>query len=176
VSRHSLFRILLLAAVALWVSAAHADIRFRNFEDPDAPQWQEDEVQLPAFPKDENLISFDIGAATSNRFFIDGSTISPGKDGVVRYTLVIRTSGGATNVSFEGLRCGTRELRIYATGRADGQWARARISEWKRIESKAVNRHHAELSRTFFCAGGAEIATGEEGKDALIRGKHPLAP
>lgn len=41
-----------------------------------------------------------------------------GSDGIVRYVLVARSSAGTESVSFEGMRCATREVRIYAAQRA----------------------------------------------------------
>lgn len=167
---------LLLAGLA---SSALADIGFRKFYDEDdesaKPKWQEEEFALPEFPKDESLIEFYVSAGTANRFFVDGTSISRGKDGVVRFTLVVRMAGGSTNITYEGIRCENIEHRIYATGRTDGTWTKARISAWKRIENKPINRHHAALSRDFFCPSGEPINDAEEGRDALRRGKHPRA-
>lgn len=168
-------RIVLLLAGVLAVAVAQADIGLRNLDDPDAPRWVEEETVPPAFPQEGNLLPFYVSEATAHRFFIDGSTMSVGKDGVVRYVLVVRTGGGATNVSFEGIRCETREFRIYASGRGDGKWAKARLSQWRPIENKPMNRHHAALSRDLFCPGGVPIFTPAEGQDALRRGKHPHA-
>lgn len=159
---------------ALWLPAL-ADIRFRNLEDPDAPAWQEQEAQLPSFPKEENLLEFYVSAATSNRFFVDGETLSPGIDGAVRYVLVVRTAGGATNITYEGLRCQTLEHRLYATGRVEGTWIPSRTGAWKPVSNPAMNRHHAALSRDYLCPSRLPIATAEEGRDALRRGGHPNA-
>jgi len=163
----------LLALCALPVYA-EINFRFRDFEDPDEPQWQEGEATLPDFPKDEDLLEFYVSAGTANRFYIDGKSISPGADGVVRFALVVRTAGGATNTSFEGIRCGTLETRLYAIG-SKGVWVPARNSAWNPIENKPINRHHAALSRDYFCPSMVPIQTAEEGRDALRRGKHPNA-
>jgi hypothetical protein len=101
--------------------------------------------------------------------------LSPGTDGIVRYALVIKTGGGATNVSFEGIRCDAREHKLYATGRFDRSWGPLLAGQWRPIEYKDRNRHHAVLSRTFFCPNGLPIRTAEEGRDALRRGRHPAA-
>ena len=152
------------------------DIHFRNWEEPEAPQWKEDEaIAAPAFPKDEDLIEFYVSETTSHRFFIDVSTLDVGHDGVVRYVLVVRTGGGATNTSFEGIRCETREYKIYASGRHDGTWTIAPNSRWHAIENKPVNRYHATLSRYFFCPNGVAIVEVAEGKNALRLGRHPEA-
>lgn len=114
-------------------------------------EWVELEVKPPPYPKSGNLISFDVSAASSNRFFIDPDSISVSGDGVVRYTLVIRSPTGAENVSYEGIRCETREQKYYAFGRRDGSWSPARSGEWRWIEYKEINRQHGVLYVDFFC-------------------------
>jgi hypothetical protein len=166
-----LLRLLLAMALGFWM--ANAAAQFRNLDDPDAPQWVEDEAVLPAFPQEANLREFYVSELTAHRFFIDASTLSIGKDGVVRYALVVRTSGGAVNITFEGMRCSTREYRIYASGSPGAGWTKARLSEWRPIENKPVNRHHAALSREYFCPNGTPIRSPEEGREALRLGRHP---
>lgn len=147
-----------------------------GFEE-EAP-WQElTEVEPPAFPRQENLREYYVGPTTTNNYFIDGSTLSVGSDGIVRYVLVVRTSGGATNVSFEGINCGELTWKHYATGRSDGTWVKSRAAriDWRPIENKPVNRHHASLSRDYFCPGRSAINTADEGRNALRMGKHPHA-
>jgi len=166
----------LLLAMLMACQLAFADIHFRNWhEEDDEEKWQEAEAPLPAYPQDADLLEFYVSAATANRYFIDARSIAVGSDDVVRFALVVRTAGGAKNVSYEGIRCKTLEYRLYATGRADGTWTKARLSEWRPIENKPVNRHHAALSRDYFCPDGLAIRTTDEGRDALQRGKHPNA-
>ena len=148
--------------------------RFNNNFEEEAP-WKEAETELPAFPQDANLLEFYVSAVATNTYLIDGSTLAVGTDGVVRYALVVKTSGGAKNISLEGIHCKERTWKTYATGRSDGTWAKARLSEWRPIENKPVNRHHASLSRDYFCPNGSPITTAAEGQDALKRGKHPNA-
>lgn len=142
---------------------------------PDDQPWKESELVLPAYPEDANLIEFDNGPTSRNHYFIDGNSIAVSDDGVVRYTLVLRTQGGAKNVSFEGIRCDTKEVKLYALGRADQSWAKLNDPEWQRIEYNAVNPYRLVLFRNFFCAAGA-IQTPDEGRSALKRGRHPSAP
>ncbi|GBG01929.1 hypothetical protein AZSI13_12560 [Azospira sp. I13] len=147
-----------------------------SFEDDyDRKSWQEMEAQLPPPPQEANLVPFYVSATATSTFRIDTSTLSLGKDGVVRYVLVVETPGGARNVSFEGLRCETQERRLYAFGRPDGTWSKARSNQWQLIENKTVNRHHAALSRDYFCPGGVSIWKAEEGVAALKAGGHPDA-
>lgn len=123
-----------------------------DFDDSRKP-WKEIESRIPSYPRAGDLIRFDVGAASPHRFHIDARSVSIGEDGVVRYTLVVRTAGGATNVTFEGIRCEEREQKYYAMGHPDGSWARARSPQWRRIEQQDVNRHHNVLYSTFLCDG-----------------------
>ena len=137
--------------------------------------WQEDATDLPAPPLAANLRAIYVSAVATNNYFIDQTTITVGKDRVVHYVLVVETSGGARNVSFEGIHCDSGKWKLYATGRPDGTWVRARVSEWREIENKPVNRHHAALSRDYFCPNGGPIRDAAEGFRALKQGKHPDA-
>ena len=166
------------AAAALAQMPGPYGIKERNIGYEEEAPWQEQqEVELPAFPRPDDLREFYVGAATTNKYLIDASTLAVGSDGVVRYVLVVKTSGGATNVSFEGIRCKERSWKHYAAGRSDSTWTRPRANrgEWRPIENKPVNRHHAALSRDYFCPSGIAIYTADEGRNALRLGKHPTA-
>lgn len=165
----------LALGLVLAASLARADIHFRNWEDPDAPKWQEEESSLPAYPQDKDLVEFYVGPLASSRFLVDAATLEVGNDGVVRYTLVVKTAGGATNVSREGIRCDTREYRLYASGRADGAWAKARSDNWRPFGNAERNRYHEALSKDLLCPNGAIIGSVEEGRKALRLGRNPSA-
>ncbi|MFZ2973437.1 MAG: CNP1-like family protein [Ferribacterium limneticum] len=166
----SLFRSASLLLAATLVSAtAFADFE----EDYESKQWQEIEVQLPAAPKQETLLPFYVSAATENRFFIDGATLTVGSDGVVRYVLLVLTPQDVRNVTYEGMRCLTRERRIYASGRQDGSWSKARKNEWVRIQDAYANRQHAALFLEYFCPVGNIVQDAAEARNALIKGVHP---
>lgn len=148
--------------VALWLPAvAGAQPVAPRLSPPDAEEyeasnkaWVEQEANPPAYPKTSGLVEFRGGGVTSNRFFIDADTLSIGNDGVVRYILVIRSSAGAENVSFEGIRCATREQKYYAFGQRGG-WSVAREQHWRLIEAKEINRHHGVLYTDIFCTDRA---------------------
>lgn len=157
-----------LAAVGLLVLPAASAVA--GFDDDyEAKQWEEVEVQLPGPPVEQSLAAFYVSAASDNRFFIDPASISVGGDGVVRYTLVVVTPGGARNVSFEGMRCETREKRLYAFGRPDGSWSKSRNSQWERVREATTNRHHAALFQEYFCPDGIAVRSADEAKAALRR-------
>ncbi|TLD43739.1 MAG: hypothetical protein FAZ92_03974 [Accumulibacter sp.] len=163
---------------AHWLLAALLALPLTGLaEDYDADGEQrpaaEPEVELPAFPQTENLLPFTVSATTNNQFLIDGSSLSVGSDGVTRYTLVIVSSSGARNVSYEGMKCTTGERRLYALGRADGTWARARNDRWVRITNSTLNRHHAALFSDYFCPIMVVQQTPEQLLDTLRHGGHP---
>ena len=170
----STMRVLLLKVFCIsWLLGAMQPV-FADFEeDYEAKQWQEVAVQLPPAPQKESLIPFFVSAATENKFFIDGPSLSVGEDGVVRYILVVQTVGGARNVSYEGMRCLTRERRIYASGRLDGGWSKSRNNEWVRIQDAVANRQNAALFLDYFCPGGVIVRNATEARDALRKGSHP---
>ncbi len=162
---------LFLATVCLVPLTAAAQWRlFESDFDDEQKAWKEIEAQLPPYPKPGNLIPFEAGTATSHRFSVDAPSISIGEDGVVRYTLVVKTGGGALNVSFEGIRCETREQKYYAIGQANGTWSRARNPQWRRIEYKEINRHHGVLYADFFCAGKIPVRSAQEAINELKAG------
>jgi hypothetical protein len=72
--------------------------------DDDLPQqWQEIEVPFPQAPLRENLLPLYVSAATNNKFFIDGSSLSIGSDAVIRYVMVVETPEGGRKVTFRGI-------------------------------------------------------------------------
>jgi CNP1-like family len=147
----------LFGGAAIWALlqvALPASAQWKDWDydlDQEKKPWEELQAQLPTYPKSENLLKFDTGANTSNSYFVDAASLSVGEDQVVRYTLVVKTGGGATNVSFEGIHCDKGRLRVYAFGHANSQWSRARDSNWRPIVYREVNGHHNALYREYMC-------------------------
>jgi hypothetical protein len=95
------------------------------------------------------------------------------------------------NISYEGMRCATdgvresarmkililkfqvTEKRLYAIGRDDRTWVRARVSKWEEVED--ISQHYAQraLSRYFFCPANGIVRNEGEAIQALKRGSHP---
>ncbi len=160
----------LLAVFLTWPLSGRTETYDPDGEQRPAP---EAEVELPAFPRSENLVPFTVSATTNNQFLIDSAALSVGSDGVTRYTLVIVSPSGARNVSYEGMKCATGERRLYALGRADETWARARNDRWARITNSTLNRHHAALFSEYFCPITVIQQTPEQMLETLRRGGHP---
>ena len=182
---------MLLCLLTLAACAARMPVKGFDSDFDSDKSWAELQVQLPAYPKAENLLPFDAGPASNNLHYIDAPSIVVGEDGIVRYTLVIKSPEGAVNVSYEGMRCATdgvresarlkililkfqiSEKRLYAIGRDDRTWARARESKWEELEDIAQHYAQRALSRYFFCPANAIVRNEEEAIQALKRGSHP---
>lgn len=141
---------------------AHAEWGEPQFEfEPEKP-WVEVAAQLPPYYQTENLIPFYVSSSSRNKHFIDAASISVGEDKVVRYTVVIEAAGGATNVSFEGLRCDSGERRLYAYGHPDGTWSKARNAGWENIKLRSQLSYQKALYENAFCPGGIVVNNAQE--------------
>ena len=129
--------------------------------------WEEDKALIPEYPKDENLLEFDIDPPDSRfSYFIDTQSITVNKtDGVTRFTLVIRSGSGVSNVSFEAMRCTTKEYKIYAHGDGRGKFRQMRKPEWKPLTEKSHTRYRNDLWEHYICPHKMLISTPE----AIIR-------
>ena len=160
-----------LVVFAAWSLSASAQWRDWDAEfDEEKKTWKEIQTRIPSYPKPENLLRVQTGAATSHQFYVDASSISLGEDGVVRYTVVVRAAGGATNVTFEGMRCETREQKLYALGRNDSIWVRAREPKWQRVVLRDLTPHHHTLYYEYFCPAPTQPTPPARAVDALKRG------
>lgn len=137
------------------------------------PAPEEAQVELPAYPAAARLVEFDMNNASGFRYYIDSATLSVDKkEGVVRYVLVVRSSSGVQNVTYEGLRCETAEHRFYAFGRPDGTWSRSRAG-WRSLrQGQPLQR---VLYADYFCPQKVAILNPAEGIRALRDGGHPFA-
>ena len=162
-------RLLLLGLLGLsataW-AAQECDTRkyYECYDYQETPQeaWKEEKYTLPAPPDADKLIPFEVNVANANRFFVDPDSISIGKDGVVRFTVVIESSSGARTVNYEGLRCETRERRLYAFSQPNGQWAENPGATWMAVhkqQHKMHNGYPGVLFDEYFCVNREPVAS-----------------
>jgi hypothetical protein len=159
--------------------AAHA-VRKREQENlpqnvPEKGDWRESTAAPPPYPLDGNLIEFKARGVSTNRFFVDGASLSVGEDRVIRFVLVVETLEKARNVSFAGLRCESKEWKDYAFANADRSWRVEQNASWRPVEDRSRNNHQYTLFRDYFCYGG--VMSGGPAGDAkmLVRNlKYPL--
>lgn len=151
---------------------AHAEGGEIDADFEQGQSWEEVAGPLPAYPKPENLLPFTVSPSTSHQHFIDTASISVGVDGVINYTVVIESSGGAKNVSFEGMRCGSGERRLYAYGHSDGTWSKARNAGWEPIQFRSQRSYQRALFEAYFCPEGRAV----KNRDAAERNLRQAAP
>lgn len=163
-------------AMLLTIAAASpaAGQVFGRDNDPDEPKkWVEFEAKPPAYPREDKLLQFEGAAAVAHRFFLDPDSLSVGGDGVVRYAVVVKAGGGASNTSFEGIRCDVRQYKIYAVGRRDGTWTAARDPQWRDIDFRDANRPHNVLHRGILCEGRTPVKSARDAVNILRYGLKP---
>ena len=85
---------LCLLSMAAPAAAFFGPKKTSDYEYENEKPWVEIQGQLPSYPKSENLLEFDAGPASNNLHFVDSSSISVGEDGVVRYSLVVKSPRG----------------------------------------------------------------------------------
>ena len=140
-------------------------------DDAEPRVQREGQVTLPPYPQERDLVEFTPGSPSGHRLFVDAASLSMGRDGVVRYTVVMRTSGGATNVTYEGLRCASREKRLYAMGQPDKQWLEAKRSDWEPIRVGRPNEYQDFLYTEYLCPERSILPDRETALRALRRGQ-----
>lgn len=152
---------LLFSAGAVWGQT--------RSDDPEEKPWIEQDLRLPSFPKPENLVRVPLESMKSFEVAVDATSIDIGQDGVIRYVMVARSRSGGENISFEGIRCETRERRSYAIGKADRTWGMVRASVWTGYAAN-LRSHHNELAREYFCPRLARVSSVSEALNNIRRG------
>lgn len=165
----------LIAFVAMLsvIGGAQSQSRFEEEFDDEYKPWEEIAIQLPPVPQSENLLPFYVSATATQSFAIDAKSLTVGSDGVIRYTMVSESPGGAKNITYEGIRCSSFEKKIYAFGQPNGSWTRSRRDQWERIAQNLANRQHAALSKDYFCRS-LTVAGDAEKMIERLRLKQPL--
>jgi hypothetical protein len=128
------------------------------------PRTAETDVVLPRFPNPSDLIEIVFGRATDSRFFVDGSSVSIGEDGIVWFAFVVQSASGAKNVTYEGMRCKPAERKIYAVGRENETWSLVRDPSWRSLSGGGRANPYNTLHVDYFCPDGLPIATADEAR------------
>jgi hypothetical protein len=134
-------------------------------------QWREIDASLPPYPVEENLLAFLTEGTSTYLFFVDAESVRVDDDGVVRYSVVARSSSGVENVSFEGIHCEAQEYKIYAFGLPVREWSALQGPRWKTIEKKRNNDYRHSLYQHYFCPDGFPHIDAREAVMALRHGR-----
>ncbi len=126
--------------------------------------WREGEVRLPAPPRDGDLVVVPaVLLDSAYEVAIDRRSLRRGRDGVIRYTVVLSTRGGTRNVFYEGLRCAPPLVKVYAFGDRGGRLRSYPVASWREIERRGALAYRDTLRRHFFCE-----------KEAIPRGEREI--
>lgn len=122
-----------------------------QYEVPDKEKWLEGDVQIPERIDTDDLVEFQVAAnETRFRYYVERSSIQQNTDGVVRFTLVIRSNSGVTNSSYEGFRCRERLYKVYAYG-GDEQLTAIAGTDWEPIAKDESIDYRATLYDDLLC-------------------------
>ncbi len=169
-NRVSNFFLVFLAVLALYAPFAFS----ANADDADSDALKaESPVVMPAPAQKNNLLSFYVSPTTTLDFAVDAKSVSVTEEGTVRFVLIVTSQSGASNISYEGIRCSTGEKKLYAVGQTNGSWTAARRDVWETIIDRGINRQHAALAKDYFCETGMVAGKAEVIVDRL-RKKKPL--
>ena len=120
-------------------------------KEEDKPKERQ-QVPLPAFPSAQTLIPVrgDTGDLDYN-YYIDVNSVSLTSDEVLRYTIVIQSPGGASNIIYEGIRCATKEVMTLAFGTRDGRFARMANPRWQYVHTRGPFNYRTMLVELYVC-------------------------
>lgn len=120
--------------------------------DPFAPSiFKEGATTLPATPPNKSTLQpFYVSNTTVFKFAIDTDSIRIGSDGITRYTVVMTSPNGNTQVQFEGIRCESFQWKIYGNFE-NGKWKENPLSNWFAIKDSVPNRYQAALAQGALC-------------------------
>jgi hypothetical protein len=145
----------------------------RQAVEPENQREAEIEPTPPAYPSPASLRRLDLGPDEPFEYSIDVDSISVAPGPVLLYTLVARSPAGATNVTYEGMRCRPVERKIFALGRNDGTWAASKSPMWLPISRSG--KAQMTLADFYFCPGRRSVLTVDEALRAIRAGGHPDA-
>ena len=126
------------------------------------PNWKEVEAPPPPALRTQGLIPLETSSTIALRFGVDPASVSVGPDRVVRYVVVATSPTGTVNAMYEGVRCNTAQVKVYAHHNPDTGWVPARDAEWQPLQNRPNSRHSLVLARTGACVGNGTSGTASD--------------
>ncbi len=116
-----------------------------------APEWVEEAPPAaPAFSS-SNLLPITMPPHISVKVGVDPDTITVGNDGVVRYVVVMVNASGSLSAAYEGIRCVTDEVKLYARQYSSGSWTAVTEAVWKPLNDNQPSKHAFAFARQAAC-------------------------
>jgi hypothetical protein len=158
-------KLLLTLLIAIVTTVSSADQLFDTDVDEYAPRYEtrQDPRELridgmPEYPRNSDLRKLNIRHSNSI-FYVDLSSINPGKDNVVRLVSVAVSPSGARTVIYEGFDCGYKRYKKYGFAGAEGPLIAFKTQEWNPLVDQGEGRYRAQLVDNYLCAGFAYAAS-----------------
>ncbi|MEO7380284.1 MAG: CNP1-like family protein, partial [Paracoccaceae bacterium] len=86
---------------------------------------------------------------------VDPDTLRVTDDGIVRYVVVATSPSGNVNASYEGIRCQTGQVKVYARHGATGSWRAIEDPQWKPLRDNQPSLHALAIAHQGVCDGRA---------------------
>jgi hypothetical protein len=120
--------------------------------DPFAPTvFKEGATAMPLNPPNKATIQpFYVSQQSIFKFAVDTDSILIGNDGVTRYTVILTSPNGNSQVQYEGIRCDSFQWRLYGTFE-NSAWKENPLSSWRAIQDHTPNRYQAALAQGALC-------------------------
>lgn len=165
----------LIVAGALFSLSLFSVCARAQLQDPDAEPWRERAVAPPAAFSTDQLQSFDVSQNAALSYGIDPKTLSVGEDGVVRYVLVARSTSGALNVFYQGVRCAAAEVKTYGRWNNNASsWNTGTKDEWVPLSFSGFTRPAMMLARAGICDGRTINGSAQKILNTLKNGRQEL--
>ena len=120
--------------------------------DSEQDQWKEQKTTLPGLPAEENLRPLDMQTGEGNySYFVDRTSVSRGKDDVMRYTVMLRSNTGVTATFHEGLRCASNEAITYGYVSETDGFQRSSNSRWHPVSFLGIHVYQDYLAKVIMC-------------------------
>ena len=143
---------------------------FGQLVDADS-DWKEVEVPPPPAFKTDGLVFIDMPQHISTKLGVDPETLRITNDGIVRYVMVSTSPGGSINATYEGIRCLTGEVKMYARYGASAKWRALVDPQWRPLNDNQPSMHALALARQGACEGRA--ATAQSAAAIISKLKNP---
>ena len=146
------FRLSILALTLGLALAGCAGDPLESGVDPFAPMiFKEGTTAMPLNPPNKATIQpFYVSQQTIFKFAVDTDSILIGNDGITRYTVILTSPNGNSQVQYEGIRCDSFQWRLYGTFESN-TWKENPLSSWNPIKDHTPNRYQAALAQGAFC-------------------------
>ena len=157
-----------LAALVFWLGACNVSAQLVDTD----PDWKETEIPAPPAFKTDRLLPLEMPRHISLKVGIDPETLRVTADGIVRYVVVATSSSGSVYGSYEGIRCQTGEVKIYARHGANNKWSLVNDPQWRPLVDNQPSPHALAFARQGACEGRAATSR----LASVIIGKLKRAP